>query len=410
MRRHSVRPREGWQGIVERQGLTFHTIHGPDSSSPQSAPGVGNERPYWDESACYEFTAAEIDRLEAAANTLQEMCLAAAQKVIDEKRYEELEIPAAAVPMIEWAWNEEPPAIYGRFDVLFDGSGPPKLLEYNADTPTSLVEAAVIQWHWLKDLQQSSGFLSADDDQFNSLHERLIAKWKDVDAYLSKPVYFASADYAEDRLTIAYLRDTAEQAGIKTRQLAMREIGWNERRGVFVDTGKYEDAIRSIFKLYPWESMMEEEFAEQCLRTYKQMRWIEPIWKMLLSNKGILPVLWEMYPGHELLLEARFVDGSSGWEPEAGWVRKPMHSREGANIVMKLEDGRKIETAGEYTNRKMVDQRLGPEVRFDDASGAQRWPVIGLWMIDQECGGMGIREDAGRVTGNLSSFVPHYFR
>ena len=394
MQRHSIRPRENWQRVVEQQGLTFH--------SPKSAPGVGNERPYWDESACYEFTSAEVDRLEAAANALQEMCLAAAQHVIDHKRYEELEIPAEAVPMIEWAWNEEPPAIYGRFDVLFDGSGP-KLLEYNADTPTSLVEAAVIQWHWLKDQYP-------DADQFNSLHERLIAKWKDVDSYLSKPIYFASADFAEDQLTIAYLRDTAEQAGLKTRQLAMREIGWNERRGCFVDAGKYEDAIRSIFKLYPWESMMEEQFAEQCLRTYKEMRWIEPIWKMLLSNKGILPVLWELYPGHELLLEARFVDGASDWEPALGWVRKPMHSREGANILMKLEDGRKIETPGEYTNRKMIDQRLGPEVSFADAGGAQRWPVIGLWMIDQECGGMGIREDAGRVTGNFSSFVPHYFR
>src|SRR5581483_10107860 len=299
---------EGWQKIVEQQGLTFHSLQGLDSQSPESAPGVGNERPYWDESACYEFTAAEIDRLEAAANTLQEMCLAAAQHVIDEKRYEELEIPAEAVPMIEWAWNEEPPAIYGRFDVLFDGSGPPKLLEYNADTPTSLVEAAVIQWYWLKDIQQNSDLVSSansvsvssgnsvsvssensvsvssensvsvssDIDQFNSLHERLIAKWKDVDAYLSKPLYFASADFAEDRLTIAYLRDTAEQAGVKTRELLMSEIGWNEQRGCFVDNGRYEDAVRSIFKLYPWESMMEEQFAEQCLRTYKQMRWIEP--------------------------------------------------------------------------------------------------------------------------------------
>jgi glutathionylspermidine synthase len=395
MQRHSIAPRENWQRVVEQQGLTFH--------SAQAAPGVGNERPYWDESACYEFSAAEIDRLEAAANALQEMCLAAAQHVIDEKRYAELEIPAEAVPMIEWAWNEEPPAIYGRFDVLFDGRGAPKLLEYNADTPTSLVEAAVIQWYWLKDAYP-------DRDQFNSLHERLIAKWKDVEAYLSKPIYFASADFAEDQLTIAYLRDTAEQAGIKTRQMAMREIGWNEQRGCFVDNGKYEDAIRSIFKLYPWESMMEEEFAEKCLRTYKQMRWIEPIWKMLLSNKGILPVLWELYPGHELLLESRFVDGSSGWEPQPGWVRKPMHSREGANIVMKLEDGQKVETPGEYTNRKMIDQRLGPAVSIADASGAPRWPVVGLWMIDQECAGMGIREDAGRVTGNFSSFVPHYFR
>ena len=87
-----------------------------------------------------------------------------------------------------------------------------------------------------------------------------------------------------------------------------------------------------------------------------------------------------------------------------------MHSREGANIVMSLPDGRRIETGGEYTNRKLVDQRLGPVVRFSDNTGAARWPVLGLWMIDQECCGMGIREDAGPITGNFSSFVPHIFR
>ncbi len=174
MRRSVLTPRTDWQQIVEGQGLTFHT---PASLPPGS-------RPYWDESACYQFSAAEIDQFEAAGNELQTMCLAAAQHVIDGKRYAELEIPAEAVPLIEWAWEAEPPALYGRFDVLYDGDQPPKLLEYNADTPTSLLEAAVIQWHWLKDVFPEA-------DQFNSLHEKLIAKWKDVDAYLSKPVYFA---------------------------------------------------------------------------------------------------------------------------------------------------------------------------------------------------------------------------
>ena len=139
MQRHILTPRPNWQQTVEQQGLTFHT--------PEFDPAAPNARPYWDESTCYEFTAAEIDRLEAAGNELQEMCLAAAQNVIDNQRYDELEIPAEAVPMIEWAWNEEPPALYGRFDILWNGQGPPKLLEYNADTPTSLLEAAVIQWY-----------------------------------------------------------------------------------------------------------------------------------------------------------------------------------------------------------------------------------------------------------------------
>lgn len=392
MIRHTVIPRTGWQEIVERQGLTFHT--------PVADAGA---QPYWDESACYEFTAGEIDRLEAAGNELQTMCLAAAQHVIDKKLYPELEIPAEAVPMIEWAWEEEPPAIYGRFDILWNGQGSPKLLEYNADTPTSLLEAAVIQWNWFKDQ-------FPDADQFNSIHEKLIAKWKDVAPYLSKPVYFASADNAEDRLTVAYLRDTAEQAGLKTRQLLMAELGWNERRNCFVDNSPYEDTVRSLFKLYPWETLLEEEFAPQALGTYRQMRWIEPIWKMLLSNKGILPILWELYPGHEFLLEAHVAIPSQCPRPAPGWVRKPMHSREGSNVTLANPDGGVIATSGPYTDRQCIDQRLGSPTRFQDGRGEVRWPVLGLWMVDQECCGMGIREDAGPITGNLSSFVPHWFR
>ena len=395
MQRHILTPRPNWQQTVEQQGLTFHT--------PEFDPAAPNARPYWDESTCYEFTAAEIDRLEAAGNELQEMCLAAAQNVIDNQRYDELEIPAEAVPMIEWAWNEEPPALYGRFDILWNGQGSPKLLEYNADTPTSLLEAAVIQWYWLQDVYPNT-------DQFNSLHEKLIAKWRDVADYLAKPIYLASADNPEDMLTVAYLRDTAEQAGLPTSQLLMQEIGWSEPRQCFVDTEPEENAIQSLFKLYPWETMLEEAFGTQALKTYRDMCWIEPIWKMLLSNKGILPVLWELYPNHELLLESHFVTGVSGWQPAPGWVRKPMHSREGSNIVITSEQGQQISTDGPYDNRRLIDQRLGQATVFPDGPRPGRWPVLGLWMVDQECCGMGIREDAGPITGNLSSFVPHFFK
>jgi glutathionylspermidine synthase len=394
MRRKTMRPRRDWQSTVERQGLTFHTL---DDGSP-----------YWNEAAAYQFSASEIDTLETAANTLQPMCLAAAQHIVDHKRYAELAIPPAAIPAIEWSWNAEPPALYGRFDISWGGvssNAAPKLLEYNADTPTSLLEAAVIQWHWLEDLRPSLG---VKPDQFNSLHERLIAKWKDDAPYLRQPVYFAGTDVPEDVLTLAYLRDTAEQAGLRTEHLAMLDIGWNSTRNAFVDLA--ERPISSIFKLYPWETMMAEAFAPHALATYRTTTWMEPIWKMLLSNKGILPILWELYPNHPNLLPA-FFDTDPASSTPAGltsWVRKPLHSREGANITF-VRDGQTLEaTDGPYDGAGIV-QALAPEAAFPDDSNQPRYPVLGLWMIDQECGGMGIRESAGPITGNLSSFVPHYF-
>ena len=392
MQRIPLTPRQNWQQKVESQGLTFHTLDNGD--------------PYWDESAAYQFTAAEIDTLEAAGNTLQEMCLAAAQHIIDEKRYAELDIPAAAIPAIEWAWNNEPPALYGRFDISWTGASsghPPKLLEYNADTPTSLLEAAVIQWSWLEEVaphlptHSFLPFTGPKPDQFNSIHEKLIAKWKDIDPYLSKPIYFAGLDNPEDQLTLVYLRDTAQQAGLTTLQMFMHEIGWNDSQQAFLDPN--EDHMFSIFKLYPWEVMLTEEFGPHALDTYPTTRWIEPIWKMLLSNKGILPILWQLYPNHDLLLESHFDTPATLHD----YIRKPLHSREGANITI-VRNGVTIDsTGGPYTGPQIC-QALAPEATFD-----LRHPILGLWMIDQDCAGMGVRESSNLITGNFSSFVPHYF-
>lgn len=392
MQRIATIPRDNWQQKVEAGGLVFHT---PEAEDEAARP----DRPYWDESAAYEFSAAEIDMLEAAGNTLQKMCLQAAQHVVDKKRYAELCIPAEAIPAIEWAWENSPPAVYGRFDVSYNGVELPKLLEYNADTPTALLEAAVIQWAWLEEQHPNC-------DQFNSIHEKLIAKWQDLAPYLSKPVYFAGLDNPEDQLTLAYLRDTAEQAQLPTVPILMEEIGWNGDRQAFVDQD--ERQMFSIFKLYPWEMMLGEEFGPAALETYKEMRWMEPIWKMLFSNKGLLPVLWELYPGHELLLESHF-EGSKKNRLK-NYVRKPLLSREGANITM-VRDGRTIaKSGGPYTGTQIV-QALAPAAVFADnvKPGASRYPVCGLWMVDQTCCGLGIRESGTPITGNLSSFVPHFF-
>jgi glutathionylspermidine synthase len=372
MQRHTIVPRPDWQKIVESQGLIYHTAEG---------------RPYWDESACYTFTAKEIDVLEAATNKLHEMCLNAVQHVIDQNRFRELHIPDPVAELIKDTWEKEPPAIYGRFDLAFDGQQV-KLLEYNADTPTALLEASVIQWYWLEDVSPKS-------DQFNSIHERLIAKWTELDNYLSKPLYFAHMDSEEDEMTSAYMRDTAEQAGIKTAALLIDEIDWNGRH--FTAPG--ETLIQSCFKLYPWEWMVREDFGRYLPEVKDLLNWIEPVWKMVLSNKGILPILWELYPNHEYLLKSYF--GSA--REMSTYARKPLFSREGANVSLTTSDG-EITSGGLYGEEGYIYQEIAPLPSFDGL-----YPVIGSWVIDGESAGMGIRESDTLITTNLSRFVPHRF-
>jgi glutathionylspermidine synthase len=376
VRRENSTPRAGWQDIVSSQGLTFHT------------PG-GNT--YWDESVCYRFRASEVDQIEAATNELQDMCLKAAQHIIGNRRYAELRIPPAAIPFIESTWNSEPPSIYGRFDLAFDGRNPPKMLEYNANTPTSLIEASVIQWYWLQDTFPKAG-------QFNSVHEKLIAQWKEIRPYLkSGPLYLTSTADHEDVMTLAYMKEVARQAAIDTSAIAIKDIGWNETAGEFRDLD--EIPITNIFALYPWEWLIAE-YPDALFRAQRNSVWIEPVWKMLWSNKALLAILWELFPGHPNLLEAHLDNPGKMRE----YVRKPILSREGSNICLKTDHG-VIETGGRYGQEGFVYQAAA---RLSDFDG--KYPVIGSWIVtDQGACGMGIRESDTPITDNRSRFVPHYF-
>jgi glutathionylspermidine synthase len=378
MKRTPVNCRPDWKAKVEEQGLTFHTLAGA---------------PYWNESACYCLTAREVDELEDAANELHRLCLEAAGRVIQQGLWDRLGIPPAAVPVIRASWERNEFTLYGRFDLAYDPNrGPPKLLEYNADTPTALLEASVIQWHWMQ--EQFPGA-----DQFNSLHERLVDAWKGFAASAPPCVHFAGVqNHLEDAQTVLYLQDTCHQAGFATRSLFVEEIGWDARRQVFA--GMEAEEIQALFKLYPWEWLWREEFGPYL--ALDKVRMIEPAWKMLLSNKGLLPILWEMFPRHPNLLPTYFADERPA--DLQRYVQKPILSREGANITV-VEYGSVLEqTGGDYGAEGFVVQETYPLPRLNGFR-----PVMGVWVINHQAGGLGIREDAGLITGNLSMFTPHYF-
>lgn len=372
MQRIRSQPRREWQQTVESQGLSYHTPEG---------------QPYWDESAYYRFSAAEIDALEKATYALNDMCLAAVQRVIDDNLFSRLAIPPAVAQYVARSWERDELTIYGRFDLAFDGHGPPKLLEYNADTPTSLLEAAVIQWHWMQDLFPRA-------DQFNSIHERLIEAWGVAKSRLPGPMYFTcSSGNMEDYMTVTYLRDTAMQGGLRTEYLPIETVGWNWDRSLFVDGN--EQHMANCFKLYPWEWLLVEPFGPQLLAD--NTRWFEPPWKMVLSNKAILPLLWEMFPQSPYLLPASM-------EPIPGdYVRKPMLGREGANVQTVVGGRVTLETEGEYGG-PFVYQQLQPLPNLEG-----NHPVVGSWMVNGYACGIGIREDPTPITRNTSRFVPHLF-
>jgi glutathionylspermidine synthase len=297
--------------------------------------------------------------------------------------------------------------LYGRFDFAYGHDGVPKLLEYNADTPTAILETAV-QWHWCQDVYGDSG------DQWNGVHEALVARWREMaegDRLPGNYIHFlhtTSEVSGEDLMTVGYLAETARQAGIDSKLLPIERLGWTDGQGFSDAEG---NSVRTAFKLYPWEWMVREDFARRCMDRMGTERgdtlWIEPIWKMMWSNKGILPVLWELFPDHPNLLPAFFEEDLEGDPPMPAYVRKPLLAREGANAEV-IFDGVVAERGPDqnYGDEGFVVQQY-TDLGNHGTEELPARPVLGVWTVDMEPVGCGIREQTGLITDNTSRFVPN---
>jgi glutathionylspermidine synthase len=382
MQRIACSERDDWQTTAAATGFVFHTEAGDR---------------YWDERAYYAFTLDEIERqIEAPTAELNAMCRELVSRAVKDERYLRLlKIPQAYWTFIAASWQRSDPSLYGRFDFQFDGKGPAKLLEYNADTPTSLFEAAVFQWTWLEQAIERQ-IIPKRADQYNSLHERLIEAWHKIGA--DKAIHLAAAmDNAEDRGTVQYLADVAQQGGLTPALIDIKDIGYADS-GHFVDLK--DQPIDLMFKLYPWEWMFREAFGGRLKGA--STRWIEPPWKAILSNKGILPLLWAMFPNHPNLLPAYFDDDAAAAELGISYVRKPLYSREGANVTL-VSGGSAIDAQpGPYGEEGFIRQTLMPLPNFAD-----QYPVLGSWLVEDVPCGLSIREDENPITGNMSRFIPH---
>ncbi|MBA5805813.1 MULTISPECIES: glutathionylspermidine synthase family protein [Rhizobium] len=381
MKRITLPARPDWLDKARAVGFGFHVMYG---------------EPYWLDDAAYTFTLDEIEmQIEGPSQELHDMCMDMVGDIVrSEETLDRLAIPEDLRDVVQRSWQRRDRHLYGRFDLAYDGTGPAKLLEYNADTPTSVFETAYFQFNWLTD-QVALGVLPKEADQYNSLQESLVEAFEQ---FSKEPIFHFAAmtDNEEDRGTTVYLMDCAVQAGHRVELLDIREIGIDAQ-------GRYTDlqdrVIDRCFKLYPWEFMLREPFARQLVRSGDVF--IEPAWKSVLSNKGLLPLLWQRHPNHPNLLASYFADDPAA-STLTDYVRKPLLSREGENVTI-FRDGRELISApGDYGDEGFIVQAYAP--LFESDGG---FAVLGSWIVGDRACGLAVREDRSRITANLSRFVPH---
>ena len=349
------------------------------------------------------ITPTEAQNYANAANELYDMFIEAGQYVIDNNLFHELNIPFNLVELIKESWeNDVHWHLYGRFDLAGGIDNKPiKLIEFNADTPTALFETSIIQWALLKanNLDES--------EQFNFIYEalrdnfkRLVTLQEDIsnfnNIYENWKILFSSIrGNIEEENTTKLLMNIAKEAGWNVEFAYIDEVGFDDE-GIFYNDIQYE----FFFKLIPWENIAIEE-PELCdiltnIVKNKQAIILNPAYTLLFQSKGILKILWDLYPNHPLLLETSF-------KPLKGkkQVAKVTFGREGENVEIYDENMKIIaKKDGEYQNYNKVYQEY---VEFP--KNGDNYYQAGVFFAYEACG-LGYRK-GNIILDNMSKFVGH---
>jgi glutathionylspermidine synthase len=376
--------------IMEEVGFGWHT---DDDGTPYIIPEL------------VPVTPAEAEDYYEASNALYEMFIEAGQHIIDNDLFEEIGIPENLVEMIKASWDDDDWHLYGRFDLAGGIDGQPiKLIEFNADTPTSLFETAIIQWAVLKMNKLD------EESQFNNIYEsirdnfkRMITEDDGLDKfdeyYNNESILFSAVrDLPEDEQTTRLLEKMAQDAGFKTSFCYMDQVGFLEQGGVYNED---DERFDMWFKLWPWENIAADEpeltdLLSEIANNRKSVI-INPAYTLLFQSKGILKILYDLFPDSPYLLP-------TSYEPLEGvkQVVKPIFGREGENITILSENGDvEQETAGEYDHHPVIYQAF-VEFPKDEKGDIYQAGVFYAW---EGCG-LGFRR-GNEILDNMASFVGH---
>ena len=359
--------------------------HGPDIM-----PGRFIVPEEWASDACYVLTANEVAWLFEAAAAVQGLCLQLVERSVQAEAMAIFGIPDAFAGSIRTSWRNCEPAVLGRMDFIFDGVRPPKLLEYNTDMTGLFADTALFMPQWQA---QHAGVQPVE----SRLAEMVAATWRSIAAAhnVPQPVYFACLqDNPFHYRDASLVRALCDQAGMRTAGIDLSLIGYDQKANVFLDLDNRR--IESLFLHYPWEWILNEPFGQALLAG--GLRLFEPVWKILMSSKAILPALYEMFPDNPHILPAAH-KAPGAWA--SGFVEKPVFGFLGSGVS--------INTPGFQEGEKPdppVPTIFQAYEAPADCDGYH--PVFSVWIAGNEPAAICIREDTrGIITGD-SRFVPYY--
>jgi glutathionylspermidine amidase/synthetase len=219
----------------------------------------------------------------------------------------------------------------------------------------------------------------------------------------------------DEMLTALYMQNVLKEAGIESKLcVGTDQLYWKD--AIIIDNDG--ETVRLVWKLWTWDTIIQDYIdinkehdvnndhstkhpRISDILLHEQINVIEPLWKVITSNKALLPVLCQMYPNHPNLLQSEW--NLTNELKQIAFVKKPIVGRGGQNITLYNPGGDSViaETTGNFSTRDSIYQELFPFENYNSYH-----PIIGSWIIRSNYAGFAVHEDQNLITNKNSPVTP----
>lgn len=343
----------------------------------------------------------------------------------DDALFEALGLPEETWGAVRVSLSETYPTVIGRFDWAETAEGL-KMLELNSDTPTSIVEAYVVNGR----ICAEAGLADPNAGLATHLGDALAAA---VEAYAAQGnavgrVAFSALDWhAEDAGTTRYLLAQSGLAHARFVPLESLRVYEDRLCEWRAETAEHEP-IDLLYRLHALEKLAEERDEADGyptgahvldLMVRGRLSVLNPPSAFLAQSKAFQALIWNLHEAGEFFSAeeqetiARYMLPTymeNRFEGVCPYVSKPIFGREGGAVTLYGADGSVQEKDGEaqYWEQSMIYQQLVelPVVELETERGLEECRLLwGSFLIGGQASAI-VARAGGRITGNLSYYVP----
>lgn len=339
-----------------------------------------------------------------------------------EELFRELGLPEATWRAVRIAVSEGQPTVVGRFDFAWTDEGL-KMLEFNADTPTSIVEA----FHVNGRICAEYGMADPNEGMAAHIGEafREAAEAYRLDGYRTDSIVFSALDWhEEDAGTTRYVMRQSGLAGARFAALADLRV-YGDRLCLLRD-GEHEP-IDLLYRLHALEKLAEDRDTDGYptgahvldMIAERKLAILNPPSALIAQTKALQALIWNLYEAGQFYAEEEreairaymlptYLENR--FEGRCAYVTKPILGREGGGVTLYEADGTFLERDGEtlYWEQPMIYQQRVElpvvPVRHEGGTADARL-LWGSFLIGGRASAI-VARAGGRITGNLAYYVP----